>query len=508
VEAWALVTGGSGTYRSAVTSRSTGTGATAGYILYASNSDRWEFWLGNGNTFTPVAGPPISENQWTHLVGTFDGTTAVLYVNGVLAGSATVAYMPNAQNRLSIGAGATETVAGDFFFPGRLDDVAVYPTALSSAQVQSHYAAAFPSTAPPRFTTQPLSRATLAGENFTLAGKIHSTLPVSYQWQLNGANVTGATNATLTLASVSAAQAGTYQLIASHGSNSSTNSPATLQVLSGEAVSVSIEGFENLRTIRTNGGYAGFVAVTNWNEVGYGLNSGSATNLVNNKGQASAISLAWSAANNRRWNGPFTVAKGDAAMLNGFIEATSGNDVLLSINGIPANYQAAGYWLYVYLGAPSATAGIVNPADSFGAVSAGGGTNYYHAIDLATWDGSYSAATTIDSFATPSDANYAVFNSLNAASVTVRVSAHPQQTGPASLSGFQLVANSLAPTPVPLSISQTGATLTLSWPGSWVLQKKSVLDNNPNSWTDVTTVSPYIVPSSLSDQQFFRLRSP
>jgi hypothetical protein len=62
--------------------------------------------------------------------------------------------------------------------------------------------------------------------------------------------------------------------------------------------------------------------------------------------------------------------------------------------------------------------------------------------------------------------------------------------------------------PVALALSQAGGALTLSWPGSWVLQKKALLDNNPNTWSDVTNASPYTVPGPLGGQQFFRLRSP
>ena len=508
VESWALVTGGAGNYRSAVTSRDAGTGTAYGYTLYAGNDNTWQFWVGNGTNWVPLAGPAIAVNQWAHLVGTYDGATARFYVNGVLVASAATPFAPNAAQRLSIGGGATETVSGNYFFAGRLDEVAVYGNALSLAQVQAHYAGAFPTGAAPRFTAQPLSRATLAGESYALDAGVHSTPPVSLQWQHNGTNVPYATNATLAIPFASAAQAGAYQLVATHGAAISTTTPATLQVIPGEAVSVNLQGYENVQTIAANSGYAGWVAVSNWNEIGYGLNSGNATNLINHKGQTNAIRITWSSANNRHWSGLLPQAyAGDEALLGGFNEAASGNPIVVTIADIPASYQSAGYSVFAYFGEPSAATGIVNPTDSFGQVSLGGTTNYYHAIDLAFWDGNYVPVATTDPLAaiTP-DANYAVFTNLNSASVTLAVATHPYQPGPASLSGFQIVANTTPPAPVPLTASLQGNNVVLSWTGSWVLQQQSALGNG--QWTDIAgAASPYTVPQPLGNLAFFRLRS-
>ena len=510
VECWAQVRGGAGTYRSPVTSRNAGSGIAEGYLFYAGTDDRWQFWLGNGTTWTTFSGPAVVLNQWTHLVATYNGATVAFYVNGALVASGAAVFVPNSTYNLRIGGGATESTVGDFFFPGRVDEVAVYDKALAVGRVQTHYAAAFQPNAAPRFTQQPLSRAALAGSGFALSAQVHSTPTVSYQWQHAATNLPGATNLTLALAALTTNQSGTYQIVAAHGANNSTSAPANLQVLVGEAVSVNIQGFENVRSIAANGGRAGYVAVPNWNELGYGLSAGTVTNLVNNIGQTNTMTVAWVAFNNRRWNGPFQSYAGDEALLNGFLEAAVGTNITLTVSGIPTNYQSAGYSLYLYLGEPSATVGMVTAGDTFGAVTVGTITNYYHAIDLANWDGNYYAATTTDPFSgTTSDANCAVFTNLNSAAVTVTVAAHPYQAGPASLSGFQLVADVAPATPVPLAIAQANGTISLTWPGTWVLQKKSLLDGNPNAWTDVGgAASPYSVPTPLSSQQFYRLRSP
>ena len=141
VEAWAFVTGGQGTSRSVVTSRDSATGNRRGFALYADNNNVWSFWLGTGtDVWHAVFGPSVVLNTWTHLVATFDGSTARLYVNGVLVGSLATGYATNAVRPLRIATGTTEG-APNFYFPGMVDEVAMYTGALADTRIQAHYVA-------------------------------------------------------------------------------------------------------------------------------------------------------------------------------------------------------------------------------------------------------------------------------------------------------------------------------------------------------------------------------
>ena len=55
---------------------------------------------------------------------------------------------------------------------------------------------------PPQITVQPKSLYTKAGRSITFNVAAIGTAPLSYQWQYNGANITNAINATLTLNNV------------------------------------------------------------------------------------------------------------------------------------------------------------------------------------------------------------------------------------------------------------------------------------------------------------------
>ena len=52
-----------------------------------------------------------------------------------------------------------------------------------------------------------------------------------YQWQLNGTNIVGATNATLTLTNVQTSNNGSYQVVISTGAGSVTSSVASFTLI-------------------------------------------------------------------------------------------------------------------------------------------------------------------------------------------------------------------------------------------------------------------------------------
>lgn len=84
---------------------------------------------------------------------------------------------------------------------------------------------------PVTFTTQPAANtARLVGEALTLTAAATSPTPISYQWYLNGAPVTGATGTNLNIAALTQAQAGLYVLVATNAAGSFSSAPAQVIV--------------------------------------------------------------------------------------------------------------------------------------------------------------------------------------------------------------------------------------------------------------------------------------
>lgn len=92
---------------------------------------------------TPLA---IQPNRWYHTVAVVDDTTklAALYVNGDLIYQSSAPYTgsPDASTGpLSVGGPAVTIFPSYVAFPGRIDEFAIYPTALSGARIWAHYKA-------------------------------------------------------------------------------------------------------------------------------------------------------------------------------------------------------------------------------------------------------------------------------------------------------------------------------------------------------------------------------
>ncbi len=83
----------------------------------------------------------------------------------------------------------------------------------------------------PTFTTQPQPQSVSIGGTATFTAAASGSPTPTYQWQKNGANIGGATSATLTLSPVSSGDAAGYRVIAANSAGSATSVVATLTVL-------------------------------------------------------------------------------------------------------------------------------------------------------------------------------------------------------------------------------------------------------------------------------------
>ena len=78
---------------------------------------------------------------WNHLVAVRSGTTISMYVNGVLSQSATDAEGMNITNDLLIGSNHDGNPSNPLLlFNGNIDEVAIYPSALTAGQIANHFA--------------------------------------------------------------------------------------------------------------------------------------------------------------------------------------------------------------------------------------------------------------------------------------------------------------------------------------------------------------------------------
>src|ERR1700722_2886852 len=87
------------------------------------------------------------------------------------------------------------------------------------------------SASPPQITQQPVSQTVNVGQTATFTVTATGAMPLTYQWQKNGATIAGATSATYTTpATTSADNGATFGVTVMHSTQSVASSPATLTV--------------------------------------------------------------------------------------------------------------------------------------------------------------------------------------------------------------------------------------------------------------------------------------
>ena len=117
----------------------------AGYIFYVTPSNAWEYWTGNGTGWATTSNSGVTKDEFTFLAATFQpnsGTATVgtkrLYVNDeAVVSSTNQGYIANSTSPLRIGAGTTETNAGNFYWDGLIDEVAVFSDILDDTEIKT-----------------------------------------------------------------------------------------------------------------------------------------------------------------------------------------------------------------------------------------------------------------------------------------------------------------------------------------------------------------------------------
>jgi hypothetical protein len=107
-----------------------------GYILYNQSYVAGERWVDGGDVM--ASGPEIGNGAYSHVVATYDGAALTLYLNGSAQGTSVAKAPANDISATFFIGGNPRPYAG---WIGALDEIAVYPYALTPAQVAAHYRA-------------------------------------------------------------------------------------------------------------------------------------------------------------------------------------------------------------------------------------------------------------------------------------------------------------------------------------------------------------------------------
>src|SRR5262249_14584711 len=140
------------------------------YVLYAGSNKNQPTVLFNVSTNASgerdLAGPSaLPLNTWSHLAGTYDGSTLRLYVNGAqVASKAYTGTIATSTGPLRIGGNSI----WNEYFTGRIDEVRIYNRVLTATEIQADMTAPVGGTPPPDTTpptvaiTTPTTGATYA----------------------------------------------------------------------------------------------------------------------------------------------------------------------------------------------------------------------------------------------------------------------------------------------------------------------------------------------------------
>jgi archaellum component FlaF (FlaF/FlaG flagellin family) len=143
VEAWVYPTATPSTWNSIIYAGGSRTSQPYTEVELSLTSSRQVWWCTNNGLARCFNSGTVPLNAWSHIVGTWDGTTMRSYINGTQVGTMTLSgTVTEINNDALIGAGVDVTEPQ--YFNGIIDELKVFTKALTAAEVQAEYETASP----------------------------------------------------------------------------------------------------------------------------------------------------------------------------------------------------------------------------------------------------------------------------------------------------------------------------------------------------------------------------
>ncbi|MBD2755939.1 PQQ-dependent sugar dehydrogenase [Spirosoma validum] len=129
------------------------------------------------------------------------------------------------------------------FLPSHLTSLEVGPDGnlyFFSRDFGSLYKIIYTTNTIPNIVSHPISLTVPQSQPAMFSVNATGTAPLSYQWQKDGSNISGATSASYAITSTTASDAGQYQVIVSNTAGSATSNPATLSITTSNQLPVAM----------------------------------------------------------------------------------------------------------------------------------------------------------------------------------------------------------------------------------------------------------------------------
>lgn len=215
---------------------------------------------------THSEGTPLN-GEWHHIAWVETNGQATFYIDG--EEDSTFSYTPNPALRADeiTSLGGIMRATPSHWFTGDLDEVAVWERALTQEEIQDVMANSITLPVPdfaPAVTQLSAGNDSLwIGDSHVLSVSVAGTRPMSFQWQLNGEDIPGATEATFIVENGTEATSGDYTVVVTNNAGSVTSDPIVVaftpppavDLLDGLVAYWPLDELEGARTPDIAGGY-------------------------------------------------------------------------------------------------------------------------------------------------------------------------------------------------------------------------------------------------------------